>query len=374
MKELQFPELPRQWENHGYEIDELLGQGSYGAVYRMVRDKGTAQEEYWALKVIKKNLTKKRIRSQYHNDIMAARRDFGKEFNKLASEVNMLETFMDEKHIVQIKGSCLEKMPEENYWYAYIQMEYLTELMDYVYPEEEDLENGSLEDCNSKNQDFRFVEGRMNQDEVIRLGIEICQALEVCHKENVLHRDIKPENIMVAKDGTFKLGDFGLAREWDDGSMTVIGTRNYMAPEVYDTFYDKSADIYSLGMVLYYFANDMRLPFWDIHDSIAQMNARCKGELPEPKNAFGPMRRIILKACALDPKDRYQSATEMRADLETAKKNPYGFCPVCGSRLVKRVEENGIFLDCEKYRKDEPKGCTYTIEVNERLRELNDRK
>ena len=45
--------------------------------------------------------------------------------------------------------------------------------------------------------------------------------------------------------------------------MTVIGTRNYMAPEVYNTFYDKSADIYSLGMVLYYFANDMRLPFWD---------------------------------------------------------------------------------------------------------------
>ena len=49
-------ELPRQWSSHGYEIDELLGQGSYGAVYRMVRNKGTDQEEYWALKVIEKNL------------------------------------------------------------------------------------------------------------------------------------------------------------------------------------------------------------------------------------------------------------------------------------------------------------------------------
>lgn len=319
MRNLQFPELPRQWSSQGYEIDELLGQGSYGAVYRMVRNKGTDQEEYWALKVIEKNLTKKRIRFQYRNDIAAARRDFGKEFNKLARKVNILESFMDEKHIVQIKGSCLEKMPEENYWRAYIQMEYLTELMDYAYPEEEDLESSNLESSDSQNQDFKFTEERMNQEKIIRLGIEICQALEVCHKENVLHRDIKPENIMVAKDGTFKLGDFGLAREWDDGSMTVIGTRNYMAPEVYNTFYDKSADIYSLGMVLYYFANDMRLPFWDLHDSVAQMNARCKGELPEPKTAFEPLRRIILKACAFEPKDRYQSAADMRADLENAK-------------------------------------------------------
>ena len=299
MRNLQFPELPRQWSSHGYEIDELLGQGSYGAVYRMVRNKGTDQEEYWALKVIEKNLTKKRIRFQYRNDIAAARRDFGKEFNKLAREVNILESFMDEKHIVQIKGSCLEKMPEENYWRAYIQMEYLTELMDYAYPEEEDLESSNLESSDSQNQDFKFTEERMNQEEIIRLGIEICQALEVCHKENVLHRDIKPENIMVAKDGTFKLGDFGLAREWDDGSMTVIGTRNYMAPEVYNTFYDKSADIYSLGMVLYYFANDMRLPFWDLHDSVAQMNARCKGELPEPKTAFEPLRRNYFKSMCL---------------------------------------------------------------------------
>lgn len=78
MRNLQFPELPRQWSSHGYEIDELLGQGSYGAVYRMVRNKGTDQEEYWALKVIEKNLTKKRIRFQYRNDIATARRDFGK--------------------------------------------------------------------------------------------------------------------------------------------------------------------------------------------------------------------------------------------------------------------------------------------------------
>ena len=372
MKDLQFPELPRQWSDHGYEIDELLGRGSYGGVYRLVKNKGTDKEEYWALKIITKDLSEKMIKRKYHNDKAAARKDFAEEFNKLAKEVNMLETFSDEGHIVQIKGSCLEKMPEENYWHASIQMEYLTELMDYVYPDEE-----NSVDSDSKNADSRLAEERMNPEEVIRLGIEICQALEVCHKENVLHRDIKPENIMVSKDGTFKLGDFGLAREWVDGSMTVAGTYDYMAPEVKDKAkYDESADIYSLGMVLYYFANGMKLPFGEIDDSIARMNERthCEGRLPEPEKAFEPMRRIILKACAFDPKGRYHSAADMRADLENAKLNPYGFCPVCGNRLVKRKGPYGTFLGCEKYRKGDSGSCSYSTGIEERLRELNGRK
>lgn len=369
MRDLQFPELPRQWSDYGYEIDELLGRGSYGGVYRLVKNKGTDREEYWALKIITKELSEKMIKRKYHNDKAAARREFAEEFNKLAKEVNMLETFSDEEHIVQIKGSCLEKMPEENYWNAYIQMEYLTELMDYVYPDEEDFAE--------RGQERKAVKDRMNPEEVIRLGIEICQALEVCHKENVLHRDIKPENIMVAKDGTFKLGDFGLAREWVDGSMTVAGTYDYMAPEVKDKAkYDKSADIYSLGMVLYYFANNMKLPFGEMHDSIARMNERahCEEGLPEPEGAFEPMRRIILKACALDPKKRYHSAAEMRADLENANLNPYGFCPVCGNRLVKRKGPYGIFLGCEKYRKSDSGSCSFSTGIDERLKELNNRK
>ena len=293
--EEQFPELPMQWRDHGYEIDQRLGKGAYGAVYRLVKNRGAENEEFSALKVISWELGTEQIR-EYDNDLEKARRNFSRLFNKAVNEVSILESLAGEAHIVQLKGSCIEKMPEENYCRLYIQMEYLTDLLS-----------------------FMDQEGPLDETEVIRLGIELCRALEVCHRQGILHRDIKPENIMVAKDGTFKLGDFGLAREWDDGSMTVIGTRNYMAPEVYNTFYDKSADIYSLGMVLYYFANDMRLPFWDLHDSVAQMNARCKGELPEPKTAFEPLRRIILKACAFEPKDRYQSAADMRADLENAK-------------------------------------------------------
>ena len=293
--EEQFPELPMQWRDHGYEIDQRLGKGAYGAVYRLVKNRGAENEEFSALKVISWELGTEQIR-EYDNDLEKARRNFSRLFNKAVNEVSILESLAGEAHIVQLKGSCIEKMPEENYCRLYIQMEYLTDLLS-----------------------FMDQEGPLDETEVIRLGIELCRALEVCHRQGILHRDIKPENIMVAKDGSFKLGDFGLAREWDDGSMTVIGTRNYMAPEVYNTFYDKSADIYSLGMVLYYFANDMRLPFWDLHDSVAQMNARCKVELPEPKTAFEPLRRIILKACAFEPKDRYQSAADMRADLENAK-------------------------------------------------------
>ena len=71
----------------------------------------------------------------------------------------------------------------------------------------------------------------MDETEVIRLGIELCRALEVCHRQGILHRDIKPGNILVSKDGEFKLGDFGVAREWVDASMTIVGTRSYLAPE-----------------------------------------------------------------------------------------------------------------------------------------------
>ena len=296
MRNLQFPELPIQWSENGYEITEELGHGSYGSVYKLVKDKGTENEEVSALKIINWTLDNNTVRYEFTKDWDEARKSYAQRFDQMTQEVNLLESFVGMKTIVQLKGSCTEKMPELNYWKLYIQMEYLKDLMDFA------------DECNG-----------LTRKQIVKLGIDICNALEVCHAKNIIHRDIKPANIMVSPKGYFKLGDFGLAREWDDGSMTVIGTRNYMAPEVYNTFYDKSADIYSLGMVLYYFANDMRLPFWDLHDSVAQMNARCKGELPEPKTAFEPLRRIILKACAFEPKDRYQSAADMRADLENAK-------------------------------------------------------
>lgn len=363
MNHEEFPKLPMQWREHGYEIDEKLGEGAYGKVYRLVKNKGTDQEEYSALKIISKELTKKYVRNEYKGDWTVARKEFTQWFNRLAGEISMLETFMDEPHIVQIKGSCLEKMPEENYWTAYIQMEYLTELMEYIDSGEQ----------HGKSTDTVW-ESQMGPEEVIRLGIEMCEALEVCHDYHILHRDIKPDNIMVAEDGSFKLGDFGVAREQVDGSMTVIGTYDYMAPEIMMTSnYDESADLYSLGMVLYYLSNDRKLPFSEIRDmhERAGVRAQWTKPLPEPQKAFEPMRRVILKACAHNPAERYQSAREMKMALRRAALCPYGFCPECGHKLLKKKGPYGEFLGCSEFRKNQPDSCRYSAGIEERLKDLN---
>lgn len=84
---------------------------------------------------------------------------------------------------------------------------------------------------------------------------------------------------MVSPKGYFKLGDFGVARQQISGTMTVIGSYDFMAPEVYKGMpYDQTADIYSLGMALYYLANDFKLPFSEIQSSIDRINRRMNGD------------------------------------------------------------------------------------------------
>ena len=108
------------------------------------------------------------------------------------------------------------------------------------------------------------MENEIDEMTVIKLGIDMCQALERCSIKNIIHRDIKPDNIFLSSMGDFKLGDFGIARTMDNTVMMMSrkGTPNYMAPEVYFSKpYDNTADIYSLGIVLYRMLNDRRIPF-----------------------------------------------------------------------------------------------------------------
>lgn len=94
------------------------------------------------------------------------------------------------------------------------------------------------------------------EQDVIKLGVDICTALELCAKRNVIHRDIKPENIFINQFGDFKLGDFGIARKLENvtGGFSQKGTYSYMAPEIEKGIqYDATVDLYSLGLVMYRF-------------------------------------------------------------------------------------------------------------------------
>lgn len=174
---------------------------------------------------------------------------------------------------------------------------------------------------------------QLTQENVIKLGIDLCCALELCQRFNIIHRDIKPENIFISQFGDYKLGDFGIARtiERTTYNLSKKGTYSYMAPEVYrEEAYGPSADIYSLGIVLYRLLNDNRAPFLPCYpapitpgDREYALSKQISGSpFPLPRHADRYLASVIMKACAYNAKDRYSNPTEMKHELEALQHAP----------------------------------------------------
>lgn len=149
---------------------------------------------------------------------------------------------------------------------------------------------------------------------VKKLGKDICAALEAYASAGYCHGEIKPENIYVDAKGNFKLGDFGFCRILK--TVTQRGSAGYMAPEVYSGDRPSySSDIYSLGLLMYKFMNHNRVPFLprfpdpiSFADREIAFDSRMRAQtMPEPDQASPAMARAILKACAYNPAERYQS-------------------------------------------------------------------
>jgi len=165
----------------------------------------------------------------------------------------------------------------------------------------------------------------VSEEQVIQIGTDICKALILCKKHNIIHRDIKPANIFVSENGDYKLGDFGIAKTVEKTSGgTKIGTYEYMAPEVYhDEPYGSSADLYSLGLVLYWLLNERRTPFLPLPPKLPTNSdkdyARKKrfggAAIHAPAHGSEWLKQVVLKACAYRPEDRYSSASELLAAL-----------------------------------------------------------
>ena len=176
----------------------------------------------------------------------------------------------------------------------------------------------------------------LTEVEVTDLGLQLCAALSVCHADGVLHRDIKPGNIFVndrLRSGVvYKLGDFGASRkmEYTTGSQSVKGALAYMAPEVIQKQrYDRRADIYSLGLTMYRLLNGSRLPFlparnlFTHEDHAVAMRMRLMGTpLPDAADASEAMNRVLRKACAADPEERYPSADAFAEALREVQRGP----------------------------------------------------
>ncbi|MFJ9445550.1 Stk1 family PASTA domain-containing Ser/Thr kinase [Kitasatospora sp. NPDC101235] len=166
---------------------------------------------------------------------------------------------------------------------------------------------------------------RLLPERALEMTIGILQALEYSHRAGIVHRDIKPANVMLTRQGNVKVMDFGIARAMGDAGMTmtqtsaVIGTAQYLSPEqAKGEQVDARSDLYSTGCLLYELLT-VRPPF--VGDSPVAVAYQHVREEPQPPSVFDPEVRpevdaIVLKALAKDRDYRYQTADEMRDDIE----------------------------------------------------------
>lgn len=290
----------------GWETGRLIGKGSFGAVYEIHRVK-SGLEEKAALKAIyiPQNDSERAQQRRLGKSVEGVNAYFQDIVSELQKEIAIMSEVDGYTNIVSYKDHSENVYLDEKgqkTWELLIRMELLTSLDDY------------------------FYENPVTEEQVIQLGTDLCRALEICEKHQIIHRDVKPANTFVNKDGDFKLGDFGIARtaEKSTSGMSKKGTYDYMAPEVYsERPYGKTVDLYSLGIMLYSYLNRMRPPFIDAYADPSSTDfewareQRMSGATPaEPLNGSPQLKQVVMKAISFVPAERYQSAKDFRQALE----------------------------------------------------------
>jgi serine/threonine-protein kinase len=173
------------------------------------------------------------------------------------------------------------------------------------------------------------VRGKFSFLEACDIMYQLCSAVYYAHQHGVIHRDIKPQNVFITADGTIKLGDFGIATFQNSAHITrsdvVVGSVHYLAPEISEgNPATPQSDIYSLGITFFELITG-RVPF-DDESAVTVALKHIKDKFPSVRK-YNPktpivIEKIIYKACAKSPYDRYKSAVDMRKDIERILQNP----------------------------------------------------
>ena len=307
-----FENIRLPWRD--WKIVKDLGGGAYGRVYEIERTISGIQEKA-ALKIVSRPKNKDEIESYYNEgyskaDLIAS---YESEIQNYVQEYKLMKELQGESNIVSCDDFTMVPHEDGIGGDIFIRMELLTSLQQIL------------------------RERSLSEQEIIKLGKDISHALVLCESKNIIHRDIKPANIMVSQFGNYKLGDFGVSKIMDHATFaTSMGTPEYQAPEiVHMERYGQAADIYSLGITLYWLLNNRRMPFINANQQITlvvkneAMDRRYRGEkLPAPKNGSTKLKKIVLKACEYHPENRYASAQEMYDALDALENGKILLDPV----------------------------------------------
>ena len=259
-----------------YEIIAVLGRGGMGWVY-MARDREI--DKVVALKVIRRELAgDENVIKRFREEIILARK---------VTHKNVLRIY----DIAEADGIKFISMP---------------------YIEGRDLKGVIAE------------RGPLAADQAISIARQVASALKCAHEAGVIHRDLKPQNILIDSQGTVYVTDFGIAKSAEAGGLTltgqIMGTPEYMSPEQAEgRTVDYRTDIYSFGLVLYEMLTG-QIPFKaDTVISTLMRRLREQAERPSKLNPAVPewLDRLTMKALERDPENRYASADEVLADIES---------------------------------------------------------
>ena len=295
--------LPDKLKDEWEIIDDEVGGGAYGKVYKIAKKNNP--ELVSALKIVKFPADKEEAMQLEQLSEKERKEVVRRRLTEYENEGRILARLKGNSRIVPIEDYDPVENEDGCGFKIYIRYEW----------QEEDLRKTAI-----KNSDIA--------SETKKVGVQICEALSACENENIAHRDIKPDNIFRTKDGSYKLGDFGVAKIIEDNICTTRrGTPYYNAPEIEkmngsEGYNGTLSDIYSLGLVMYWFINDKRMPFMEKNIAGGPAEGRAyelrinREELPKPEKCPDTLWKIIKKALSYNPRGRFQSAKEMKDALE----------------------------------------------------------
>ncbi len=296
---------------NGYRVEKKLGEGTSGQVFLVCKHDSTGTYRR-ALKHIKRSFTLDNLRlSRCHNDPARARQSIKKDIDTIRREIAILSKVREHPHIATYVDHQIEEYVTENSHHLNIWL-----LKEY-YPDV--LANLLLPGSTRP----------ISNTAMLRILIEVGEALVFLHEKEIIHRDIKPANILIDRDGSAKLDDFGQAKTVEPDLMQSsgqIGTLFYSAPEVdarWPSYDGKKADIFSLGAVFYECVT-RRPPFAaGLHPGMNQdqvqntiISNKINHIMGEDSFLNDRFLEIVNLATAQRPEDRYDTMEKMVADFK----------------------------------------------------------